>query len=61
MNRREFLKQGAGAVVMTALAPHVIAAAEVKTEAASKRPIRKAIMWGTLGVKGSPIRAGVNR
>jgi L-ribulose-5-phosphate 3-epimerase len=53
MNRREFLKQSAGAVAMAALASHTFGAEESKPGATPKRPIRKAIMWGTLGVKGS--------
>ncbi|MGH7967883.1 MAG: sugar phosphate isomerase/epimerase family protein [Limisphaerales bacterium] len=48
MNRRDFLKGGAGAVALAALAPRALA-----EDSAPKRPIRKAIMWGTLGVKGS--------
>ena len=50
MQRREFLKKGAGALALAVLAPSSITAAE---SAPAKRPIRKAIMWGTVGVKGS--------
>jgi hexulose-6-phosphate isomerase len=50
MQRREFLKKGAGVLTLAALAPFNVTAAE---SAAAKRPIRKAIMWGTVGVKGS--------
>ena len=50
MQRREFLKKGAGALALAAFAPSNIMAAE---SAPTKRPIRKAIMWGTVGVKGS--------
>src|SRR5436190_23956211 len=54
MNRREFLQTGASALAFTALG-HVAFAAEEKTSspAASKSAIKKAIMWGTVGVKGS--------
>ena len=55
MNRREFLKNGTGALALAALAPGALAAEE-KTPAAAaapKRPIEKGIMWGTIGVKGS--------
>jgi L-ribulose-5-phosphate 3-epimerase len=53
MNRREFLQQSAAAVAVAALAPSTFAAEEAPAASASKRPIRKAIMWGTLGVKGT--------
>lgn len=52
MNRREFLKHGAVAMAAAAVVPHTFAAEEAKP-AGPKRAIRKAIMWGTLGVKGS--------
>lgn len=48
MNRRDFLKDSAGAVALAALAPRALA-----EDSRPKRPIRKAIMWGTVGVKGS--------
>src|SRR6476661_2730568 len=52
MKRREFLRRGASALTMAALAPAAMCAdAEVATT--RKRPIHKAIMWGTVGVKGS--------
>jgi L-ribulose-5-phosphate 3-epimerase len=50
MRRREFLKKSAGAIALGATGAWGLRAAE---SAASKRPIRKAIMWGTVGVKGS--------
>jgi hexulose-6-phosphate isomerase len=51
MRRREFLKKSAGTIALAAaMTPWAVTAAE---SAASKRPIRKAIMWGTVGVKGS--------
>ena len=54
MNRREFLRNGAGALALTALAPGALAAEDKAAEAAvSKRNIKKGIMWGTVGVKGS--------
>jgi len=52
MNRRDFVKTGAGALALAALAPQVLAA-DNQPSAASKRTIGKAIMWGTVGVKGS--------
>lgn len=51
MNRREFLKGAAGALALSTLAPSSFAADSSST--VPKRPIRKAIMWGTVGVKGS--------
>ncbi len=54
MNRREFLKRSVGAVTLAAVGPKVLAAdTSPQATAGSKRPIRKAIMWGTVGVKGS--------
>ena len=55
MKRREFLKQSGTAVALAALAPHALAADEQAPESSAgpKRPIKKAIMWGTVGVKGS--------
>jgi hexulose-6-phosphate isomerase len=50
MQRREFLKKSAGAIALSALGQLDFQAAE---SVSSKRPIRKAIMWGTVGVKGS--------
>ncbi|MFM1768732.1 MAG: hypothetical protein RJA22_1261 [Verrucomicrobiota bacterium] len=48
--RREFLTLTAAASAALALAPGRLAAAPAP---ASKRAYRKAIMWGTVGVKGS--------
>jgi hexulose-6-phosphate isomerase len=45
MNRRCFLKNTAGAAVVAALAPGALAA--------SRRNLRKAIMYSTIGMKGS--------
>ena len=54
MQRREFLRKGAGALALTALGPAGLAVGEAKAESPGrKRPIHKAIMWGTVGVKGS--------
>jgi hexulose-6-phosphate isomerase len=49
MHRREFLMTSAGALALAASAPGAFAA-EI---AAPKRAIKKGIMWGTVGVKGS--------
>lgn len=46
MNRRSFLKVAAGAAATAALVPTIYAAAR-------KRNLRKAIMYSTIGVKGS--------
>jgi L-ribulose-5-phosphate 3-epimerase len=51
MRRREFLKRGAGALAVAALAPTALAADA--PESKPKRSIRKGIMWGTVGVEGS--------
>jgi len=54
MNRREFFKNSLGAVAVAAVTPHVLAAGNSpQANTGSKRPIRKAIMWGTVGVEGS--------
>lgn len=55
MNRREFLKAGSSAIALAALAPTLLGAEAASSSGAgsSKRNIRKAIMWGTVGVKGS--------
>src|SRR3954452_14481286 len=46
IDRRSFLKVSAYAAAMAALAPHGYCAAQ-------KRDLRKAIMYSTIGVKGS--------
>src|ERR1043165_5415512 len=49
MNRRKFIRQTSGALALASAGlPLLSRAAE-----ASKRPIKKAIMWATVGVKGS--------
>jgi L-ribulose-5-phosphate 3-epimerase len=53
MRRREFLKNSAGALALAALAPGPLAAEDKQPAAGPKRAIKKGIMWGTVGVKGS--------
>ena len=55
MNRREFLKTGSGALAFAAIGGRAIAAEEKSSESvpAHTRPIKKAIMWATVGLKGS--------
>jgi hexulose-6-phosphate isomerase len=53
MHRREFLKTGSGALALAALAPSAFAAEEKAAVPAPKRAIKKGIMWGTVGVKGT--------
>ena len=55
MNRRDFLQTGAGALALAALAPAALAAEAdtAGTAAAPERNLKKGIMWGTVGVKGS--------
>ncbi len=54
MNRREFVQTGVGALALAALAPGALAAEATKPEiAVPKRVLKKGIMWGTVGVKGS--------
>jgi len=52
LNRREFFRAGSGALAAVALAPFHLAAAD-SAAAPGKRKIRKAIMYGTVGLKGS--------
>jgi len=52
MNRREFLKAGSAALALATIAPAVSAADE---KPASKRNLKKAIMWATVGLKGSTL------
>jgi hexulose-6-phosphate isomerase len=47
LNRREFLVASAGAMALAGILPY---AAAVE---GTKRPLKKGIMWGTVGVKGS--------
>src|SRR5438045_823206 len=54
MKRREFLKHSVGMLALAALAPGATAADQVLIQQpGAKRLIHKAIMWGTVGVKGS--------
>ncbi len=55
MNRREFLESAGGALALASLAPGALAAeaGAAGTAAAAKRDLKKGIMWGTVGVKGS--------
>jgi hexulose-6-phosphate isomerase len=54
MHRREFLKTSAGVLALAASAPGAFAAENNQPEtAAPGRTIKKAIMWATVGVKGS--------
>jgi hexulose-6-phosphate isomerase len=48
INRRDFLTTGASALALAALSPSLLTAAP-----AGRREIKKAIMYGTLGIKGS--------
>ena len=49
--RRDFLKTSGAALALAAAGPQLFAAEEKAP--ASKRSIKKAIMWATVGVKGS--------
>jgi hexulose-6-phosphate isomerase len=54
MNRREFLKSGVAALGLAAVAPNALGAeSSPQANPSAKRPIHKAIMWGTVEVKGS--------
>src|SRR5881227_3316134 len=53
VNRREFLRTGSGALAAVALSPSAGLAAADNPVMPSKRKIRKAIMYATVGVKGS--------
>lgn len=50
MNRRTFIRQ-TGALALTALASPPL----LRAEGGSNRPIKKAIMWATVGLKGSTL------
>ncbi|MBC8001174.1 MAG: sugar phosphate isomerase/epimerase [Opitutaceae bacterium] len=51
--RRAFLKTGGAALALAALSPQLLAANEPPAPPVAKRPIRKGIMWATVGLKGS--------
>src|SRR4051812_5709292 len=53
MHRRQFLGRPACLSAAAPVAPAALATATEATAAKPKRSIRKAIMWGTVGVKGS--------
>src|SRR2546430_4605724 len=53
MKRREFLKNAAAATATAMMAPILSAPMLVSAEEAPKRSIKKAIMWATVGMKGS--------
>ncbi len=55
MNRREFFRTGGGVLALAALAPAALGADQVTLtgSTAAKRPLKKGIMWETVGVKGS--------
>jgi len=50
--RRDFLRTGTAAVALTVLGAKLFAADQPSAKVV-KRPIKKGIMWGTVGVKGS--------
>jgi hexulose-6-phosphate isomerase len=52
LTRRDFVKAGT-LTVAAALAPAALRAADAPAATGRKRPIKKAIMWSTVGVKGS--------
>src|SRR5712671_3937176 len=52
LNRREFFKAGCGALAVTALASPALAAGD-SAAAPRKRRIKKAVMYATVGLKGS--------
>lgn len=52
-SRRNFLKLSAAAAALTAVTPRLARAAESVGAARRKRALKKAIMWGTVGMKGS--------
>jgi hexulose-6-phosphate isomerase len=57
MNRRDFVKVG-GACALAALVPSLHAADQNQPDSAAstpKRSLKKAIMWGTVGIKGSTL------
>ena len=54
ITRREFIKATGSALATTALAPAILSAADTSIPAAGKkRSLKKAIMYGTIGYKGS--------
>jgi hexulose-6-phosphate isomerase len=53
MTRREFFKTGSQAVAFAALGSVALSAVGADQAVAPKRNLKKGIMWGTVGVKGS--------
>jgi L-ribulose-5-phosphate 3-epimerase len=53
MNRREFLKNAVGALALTGSSLSGLAADSGPQTGTPKRGLKKGIMWGTVGVKGS--------
>lgn len=55
MNRREFLRRAGGLIAATAVAPATLAGAEAQLAGSGVkgRDLKRGIMWGTVGVKGS--------
>jgi hexulose-6-phosphate isomerase len=49
-NRREFIQAGASLLALASVSPSILAA---EAAPANRRAHKKAIMWGTVGVKGS--------
>src|SRR5215475_15626984 len=52
MNRRKFIRQTSTALALASAGLPALTRAQAN---ASKRPIHKAIMWGTVGIKGSVV------
>ena len=50
--RRDFLKRGSATLALAVVGEQLFAAGK-PSAAAANRPIKKAIMWGTIGFKGS--------
>jgi hexulose-6-phosphate isomerase len=53
LNRRTFLRTGGQAAALASLAPAFLRAAEEIAKAPKKRNLKKGVMYGTIGVKGS--------
>src|ERR1051325_3786125 len=51
--RRDFLKATGAALSLAAISPRLFAADEKSPTSPAKRKIKKAIMWNTIGLKGS--------
>jgi hexulose-6-phosphate isomerase len=54
-NRRDFCKLTASLAVIATMSPRFLAEGAESDATASKRTLKKAIMWSTVGVKGSVI------